>query len=208
MRSPTWVTRRPATRSVSRMIRLLSYSERMKTDPTDILDMTTKNIPPSLQNDPNIRLIFEATIVANTARDEAASPRIHIINEVDEDPSPPMSFYYTNNLYCGSDISVSSPLKLIGCDCKGACNPNDQSCACVRRQEESARAVEGFEDHRGFLYDEGGCVREHGLPVFECNVTCRCSDKCSNKVSLRPTPCITNTDGVHFRSRRRVESMH
>lgn len=150
--------------------------------PSELLDMID-NLPPSHKNNPNHYNIFEAMIFENTGNDEPNAPRITVSNGVDEEPSPSMSFYYTNNLYHGPGIKPSSFFGPEGCDCKGACDPLNQSCACVRRQEAFTKEIEGFDDHKGFMYNIDGTVKDHGLPIFECNLTCRCSDACMNRVS-------------------------
>lgn len=167
------------------------------------------NLPLAFKNEPNRRLIFEAMIVANTGGDEPNAPAITILNDIDKEPCPPISFHYTNNLYCGDDIVPLTLSNLQGCECKGGCDANDQTCICLRRQEASAREVREFEDHVGFLYDASGAVKEHGLPIFECSVMCRCSDTCVNRVSrsasLIPLACRMM---YYARLPRRVASLH
>lgn len=175
---------RPATRSVSRKMRLLSYSGSYTNEefPTELQNMMN-NLPPSHKKDPNHRFIFESMILSNTVDEEPKAPIITIANHVDDEPCPPFSFYYTNKLYCGPGTFATPDPYEKGCSCKGPCDPDNPSCSCARRQEAMVTGVRGFEDHKGFLYNEDGSIKDHGLPIFECNAMCRCSDNCVNRVS-------------------------
>lgn len=162
----------------------MSYIERMEDHPftTDLQDMVN-NLQHPFRKGRNIREMFEAMIVSNTSVDEPGAPPITVSNSVNNQQCPTLEFFYSNNLYCGDEVTPTKPSDLQGCTCRGQCDPDDQNCQCAKRQENATRAVEGFEDHRGFMYTESGKIREQGLPIYECNALCRCSSKCSNRVS-------------------------
>lgn len=174
----------PPTRSMTQKTRILSYIDLKGELPTppDLQDMVP-DLEPSFRDRPNIRSIFEAMTVANTADTEPSAPPITLSNPIDKQQCPPLVFYYTNNIYCGEGIEKTKVQDLEGCLCRGKCQPEDQNCFCARRQEEAVRSFDGYEDHQGFLYTTNGRIREHGLPIFECNALCRCSTQCTNRVS-------------------------
>jgi histone-lysine N-methyltransferase SUV39H len=139
-------------------------------------------LAPEFQKRSHIRDIFEAIIVTNTADDEPRAPAIKIRNNVDDQPSPKLEFHYTNKLYHGPDVTPPNPQNLQGCACIGRCDPSDENCACVKRQESIIHTLSDYRAFRGFLYDDQGCVNELGLPIFECNAACSCSTWCKNRV--------------------------
>lgn len=175
---------RPSTRSLSLKLKLSSYSTRTEEGrfPTELQDMIN-NLPASHKNSINNRFIFEAMIVASAVIEEPSASPIKVCNEIDSEACPPFSFYYTNKLYGAADIPAIDAMNLQGCGCKGICNPTDNSCSCALRQEALVRQFNGFEDHNGFMYERDCRIKEHGLPIFECNMACRCSDRCVNRVS-------------------------
>lgn len=176
---------RPSTRSFSRKFNLSSYTASSEGGrlPSDLPD-TTNNQPQSVQSSAGRRHVFEAMIAACTVVEEPRASPIDIRNDIDSEACPPFSFLYTNKLYRAPDIPSTDIMNLQGCDCKGECNPEDGSCSCSIRQEAVVRRFTGFEDHVGFMYERDGSIKDHGLPVFECNITCRCSERCMNRVSM------------------------
>ncbi|CDO69199.1 hypothetical protein BN946_scf185042.g101 [Trametes cinnabarina] len=122
-------------------------------------------------------LVFEAEIQANTAQDEPDAPPIYIVNEVDDEPTPPLEFYYSNLMWHGEGVPKPDHDNLQGCDCVGPCDPTSKTCACVQRQR---KYWDGGSS--GFIYDRKGKLRQHEYPIFECNMNCSCSEDCMNRV--------------------------
>ncbi|EJF65048.1 SET domain-containing protein [Dichomitus squalens] len=145
--------------------------------PTDLQDRINA-LSPEARRASNLQAIFEAEIAANTAEDEPNAPPIRIINDVDDEPTPPMEFYYTNLMWHGADVPRPDFEALKGCGCIGPCNPNSKTCACVRRNKQ-------YWDGGGFMYDQKGKLKHHQYPIFECNINCGCSDDCPNRVMQR-----------------------
>ncbi|EIW62724.1 SET domain-containing protein [Trametes versicolor FP-101664 SS1] len=121
-------------------------------------------------------LVFEAEIHANTAEDEPYAPPIRIVNEIDDEPTPPVEFYYSNLMWHGEGVPKPDHDSLHGCDCFGPCDPTSTTCACVKRQRKYQW------DQGGFIYDKKGKLRAHEYPIFECNMNCGCSEDCMNRV--------------------------
>ncbi|KAI0368276.1 SET domain-containing protein [Pilatotrama ljubarskyi] len=124
-------------------------------------------------------LIFEAEIRANTAEDEPYAPPIQIVNEIDDEPTPPLEFYYSNLMWHGEGVPKPDHESLRGCDCIGPCDPMSKTCTCVKRQR---KYWDGAGGGGGFIYDRKGKLRAHEYPIFECNMNCACSDDCTNRV--------------------------
>ncbi|KAI0779687.1 SET domain-containing protein [Fomes fomentarius] len=136
-------------------------------------------LPTSARQAGNMQvLVFEAEIRHNTAVDEPKAPPIAIINEVDDEPTPPLEFYYSNLMWHGKGVPKPDYDNLQGCDCVGPCDPMSKTCSCVRRQKEGMKES-GLS---GFIYDKKGRLRATEYPVFECNMNCGCSDDCLNRV--------------------------
>lgn len=123
-------------------------------------------------------LIFEAIITENTAEDEPHAPPIRIINDIDDESTPPFEFYYSNKRWHGEGVPKPDLENLQGCDCNGRCDRNSETCACMKRQRQFLEDT-GI---TGFIYDERRRLRTHEYPIFECNSHCRCSDDCINRV--------------------------
>ncbi|KAI0633592.1 SET domain-containing protein [Trametes polyzona] len=121
-------------------------------------------------------LVFEAEMRANTAEDEPYAPPIRVVNEVDDEPTPPLEFFYSNQMWHGEGVPKPDHTNLRGCDCVGPCDPLSKTCACVKRQSEYNW------DRGGFIYDRKGKLRAHEYPIFECNMNCACSEDCMNRV--------------------------
>ncbi|PIL36073.1 histone methyltransferase [Ganoderma sinense ZZ0214-1] len=132
-------------------------------------------LPPSARHASNLQAIFEAEIAANTAEDEPNAPPIRVTNDVDDEPTPPMEFYYSNLMWHSTEVPRPDFDALKGCGCVGACNPNSKTCTCVQRQKEQCDKLAGF------LYQKGKLI-SHEYPIFECNINCGCSDDCPNRV--------------------------
>lgn len=133
-------------------------------------------LPPSARHASNLQAIFEAEIAANTADDEPNAPPIRVINDVDDEPTPPMEFYYSNLMWHSTNVPPPNFDELKGCGCVGKCDPLSKTCACARRQREH------HDGTAGFLYDQKGKLINHEYPIFECNINCGCSDNCPNRV--------------------------
>lgn len=126
---------------------------------------------------PDMRIVFRAAIQENTASDEPDAPPIQVENYVDDEPTPPWEFHYSNQMWHGEGVPPPDIKSLVSCDCIGRCDPRSKTCACVRRQREA------FEDpNADFAYDNKGRLKELGYPIFECNDLCGCDDDCRNRV--------------------------
>jgi ankyrin repeat protein len=95
-------------------------------------------------------------------------------NEVDEEPAP--EFIYVTEPQEGDCIRVERRVhSLKGCSCKDSCC-SKRLCACA-----------GLNARKRLWYDEEGHmssdIEKLFKPlVFECNVTCKCSAECRNRV--------------------------
>ncbi|KAG6868398.1 hypothetical protein C0993_003634 [Termitomyces sp. T159_Od127] len=156
-----------------------------------------KDLPHTLQDTINsfseagrrhrsLRAVMEASIRENTAEDEPDAPLIEIINEVDDDPTPPWEFHYSNKMWYGEDVPLPDLTKLVHCNCVGRCDPKVKPCACAERQRDW---VDGMFHSPEFLYDSKGHVKATDYPVFECNDLCGCSDECRNRVVQNGRKC-------------------
>ncbi|KAG6879293.1 hypothetical protein C0992_003778 [Termitomyces sp. T32_za158] len=156
-----------------------------------------KDLPHTLQDTINsfseagrrhrsLRAVLEAAIRENTADDEPDAPLIEIINEVDDDPTPPWEFHYSNKMWYGEDVPLPDLTKLVHCNCVGRCDPKIKPCACAARQRDW---VDGMFQSPDFLYDNKGHVKATDYPVFECNDLCGCSDECRNRVVQHGRKC-------------------
>jgi histone-lysine N-methyltransferase SUV39H len=164
--------------------------ESYRTDPKNFPKVNyAANLPSSIQDHINnqpeevrmlseIREVFEAMILENTADDEREAPPIVIQNDVDEEPTPPWEFWYSNKMWHGKGVPDPDLKNLKGCDCRGACNPKNKACACAQRQCQVIGDIKASE----FAYDKNGRLKFPGFPVFECNNTCWCGPECSNRV--------------------------
>lgn len=125
-----------------------------------------------------VRGVFEAMILENTADDERDAPPIVIQNSVDDEPTPPWEFWYSNKMWHGEGVPDPDVKNLKGCDCRGACNPKNKACACAQRQCQAM----GDDKATEFAYDKNGRLKFPGFPIFECNNTCWCGPECTNRV--------------------------
>ncbi|KAF9043087.1 hypothetical protein BJ165DRAFT_1348945 [Panaeolus papilionaceus] len=126
-----------------------------------------------------MREIFEATIQENTAEDEPDAPLIKVINDVDDEPTPPWEFYYTNLMWHAEGVPPPDIENLQGCDCEGVCGSKSKTCSCLARQRE----VTGMHDLE-WVYDKHGRLNKKtmGYPIYECNERCGCGEECRNRV--------------------------
>lgn len=154
--------------------------------PTELYDHINKlDAEQRARMSDTLRLIFEAQMVTNTAHDEPDAPAIHIYNDVDDDPTPPFEFYYTNLMWHAEDVPPPDYEGLTGCDCIGGCKPDSTTCACIKRQRLEFRDLDNDPERwlpEGFMYNEKGILLQSNFPVIECNDACRCSDECMNRV--------------------------
>lgn len=129
--------------------------------------------------------MFEAAIYENTYEDEPDAPRISIVNDVDGDleVTPAWEFHYSNRIWYSDGVPLPDYTNLRGCDCEGYCDPNSETCSCLKRQE----AYSG-EFLSGFIYDDKRRLRQQRFPIFECNELCGCLDGCRNRVRLYQIP--------------------
>src|ERR1700753_1730752 len=72
--------------------------------PTTLLDCIN-GLPDSIKTSLVFRRMFEAVIAENTAQDEPDAPPITVINEIDDEPTPPWEFFYSNKLWYHEDVS-------------------------------------------------------------------------------------------------------
>lgn len=114
---------------------------------------------------------------------EFASPDIVIENTYNPEvePCPPFEFLWTNNLLLGHNVPASAG-QTQGCDCCGPCDPYSETCTCIKRQKKYLTELELTDG--GFLYEADGTLKDNQYPIFECNETCGCSEKCSNRVNI------------------------
>lgn len=171
----------PSITSIHNLIPSPLY-QRLSDLPTTLLD-SVNSIPDHIRKSLVFRKMFEAVIAENTSQDEPDAPPITVINEIDDEPTPPWEFFYSNKLWYHEDVPPPDYDKLVGCDCVGECDPSSTTCACLRRQNnlwpEGVRA--GF----GFSYDEDGRLKNWDETIVECNDLCRCASKCRNRVSAQ-----------------------
>jgi hypothetical protein len=133
------------------------------------------------RSDETARQVFLAAIQHNTAEDEPDASVIDVVNDIDDERTPPWEFHYTNKMWLGEGVPPPDLDNLEGCSCVGQCDPNSKTCACVKRQ-----ALKW--DGGGFIYDSSGRAKPGGLqyPIFECNDLCGCFEDCPNRVRTSP----------------------
>ncbi|KAF9653273.1 SET domain-containing protein [Thelephora ganbajun] len=147
--------------------------------PTGLLDYLN-DLPDSIRKSLVFRQIFESVIAESTAQDEPGAPPIIVINEIDDEPTPPWEFFYSNKLWYHKDVPPPDYNKLVGCDCIGECNPTSTTCVCLRRQKNLW--PDGMQSGFGFSYDENGILKNWDETIVECNDLCQCMGKCRNRV--------------------------
>ena len=141
------------------------------------LNDQVNNYPDYLKFNKQMADLLEMVIKTRTLEDEPGAPPIRVINDVDDEPTPPWEFYYTNAMYHTQDVPPPDMKSLVFCDCVGQCNPRSKTCACVQRQRAHF--------HDNFAYGKDGKLKigMGGTPsIFECNDRCSCDDECRNRV--------------------------
>ncbi|KAF5381631.1 hypothetical protein D9615_005540 [Tricholomella constricta] len=133
---------------------------------------------------PGLVHVLESAIQENTADDEPDAPLIEIVNEVDNDPTPPWEFYYSNKMWHGEDVPPPDMTQLVSCNCMGKCDPKSKTCACLQRQRNYTSGVTP-----DFVYDSKGRLKVSDYPIFECNDLCGCGDECRNRVVQHGRKC-------------------
>jgi hypothetical protein len=132
---------------------------------------------PTGQRYAGLRTVLECYIQENTADDEPDAPNIEIINDVDDDPTPPWEFHYSNKMWHGEGVPPPDVSKLTSCGCTGKCDPKSKTCACLKRQQRYTGTV--IPD---FAYDGKARLKTIDYPIFECNDLCGCDEECRNRV--------------------------
>lgn len=135
-------------------------------------------------------MTFKSMISVGAGDDEPDAPEINIINDVDDELSPPFEFHYTNKMYHGDDVPKPDVDHLDHCNCVGTCKP--ERCPCAKKQmrwvgvAQWKRGKPAPDPPGGFLYDKDGRIipdYHDNHPIFECNAKCRCDDEwCQNRV--------------------------
>ncbi|KAF7336599.1 Histone-lysine N-methyltransferase, H3 lysine-9 specific [Mycena sanguinolenta] len=122
------------------------------------------------------------TVFVDTQAEEPSAPVVHVYNEDEFGPlAPPQDFVYSNRLWLGDGVDPPNATEAHSCACNVACYP--ETCDCARRPA----MVDAEHQGQGFAYDPSGLLKEHGAPVFECNMLCSCrEDLCSNRARLLP----------------------
>lgn len=130
-------------------------------------------------------ILFESLMSENTASDEPGAPDIKVINDVDDELTPPFEFHYSNLMWHSDNVPRPDLDHLRSCECHGSCSADAKKCACVVRQQE-AYIAGGYTTTTGFVYDARGKLRSelHSFPIFECNAFCGCDDRCRNRVCV------------------------
>ncbi|KZT72048.1 SET domain-containing protein [Daedalea quercina L-15889] len=135
-------------------------------------------LSPRARKEGNMQVkLFEQAIIENTFEDESNAPPIYIVNDIDDELTPPFEFHYSNLMWHGEGVPKPDVANLRGCGCLGPCDPKSKTCACLARQKQY--------HPDGFLYQEGrnkGQLKAHDYPIFECNDFCGCSEDCPNRV--------------------------
>jgi [histone H3]-lysine9 N-trimethyltransferase SUV39H len=137
----------------------------------------------------DMRKLFEAMIIENTARDEPDAPLIRIFNEEDDQPHPELEFHYSNHMWYGEGVPGPELSSLVGCDCEGKCRPSVRPCKCSERQRSFYPEME--ED---FIYARQGVLNYQHVYIHECNILCSCDETCPNRVCNNAELCRTRLD--------------
>ncbi|EGC34871.1 hypothetical protein DICPUDRAFT_55529 [Dictyostelium purpureum] len=99
------------------------------------------------------------------------------VNEVD---TQPLTETLTNFKWIDKSFCDHKPIHnqediegfLFGCDCKGDCFSNRDTCICIRES--------------GITYDSNGGIDTVSDSILECNNLCKCShEKCKNRIIQR-----------------------
>ncbi|KAL7271362.1 hypothetical protein RUND412_005893, partial [Rhizina undulata] len=101
--------------------------------------------------------------------DQIKGPPVTLVNDIDETPSPPLTFEFIDELRLGKGIPEHQPEFVWGCDCPSGCKAS--SCQCVQDIRE-----------KRFAYSHGRVNRDSTYFIIECNQHCSCGPSCSNRV--------------------------
>ncbi|KAF8750918.1 SET protein [Rhizoctonia solani] len=141
------------------------------------------SMPDSYRKSIGVRAVFEAYMDDAMRLTEPCASAIQVENMVDSEPCPPWEFVYYNTMLYGTNVPKPDLDALEGCDCLGPCDPENQDCSCVRRQERYYAEYGGDMDGTtGFGCAEDGTIKYQNGAVFGCNSKCSCDLECSNKV--------------------------
>ncbi|KAF7304339.1 SET-domain-containing protein [Mycena chlorophos] len=105
----------------------------------------------------------------------AGAAPIEIINDIDSEEVPPgvgALFTYSEREYV-TELGVSFPTKLVGCQCKESCSHPDHA-MCHKSPEGLAYNAQGL-----YTFQTDGVI-------VECNKNCSCGPNCINRVAQRP----------------------
>ncbi|THG99924.1 hypothetical protein EW026_g2504 [Hermanssonia centrifuga] len=83
-------------------------------------------------------ILFESLMSENTASDEPGAPDIKVINDVDDELTPPFEFHYSNLMWHSDNVPRPDLDHLRSCECHGSCSADAKKCACVIGIEDSA----------------------------------------------------------------------
>ncbi|CAE6346327.1 unnamed protein product, partial [Rhizoctonia solani] len=146
------------------------------------------SMPESYRKSSGVRAVFEAYMDDAMRLTEPCASAIRVENMVDSEPCPPWEFVYYNTMVYGTNVPKPDLDALEGCDCLGPCDPENQDCSCVRRQERYYAEYGGDMDGTtGFGCAEDGTIKYQNGAVFGCNSKCSCDLECSNKVDILKT---------------------
>jgi hypothetical protein len=108
---------------------------------------------------------------------ELPGPPVTLVNEVDDEPSPPVDFEFITSLRLGKNVPEYDDGFTFGCECpvSGCVDPT-----------ECTDLIELQDGHRQFAYNKHGRnITDNQLAIFECNHMCSCGPSCSNRVVQR-----------------------
>ncbi|KAG9293347.1 hypothetical protein G9A89_007593 [Geosiphon pyriformis] len=100
-----------------------------------------------------------------------ATPRVYLINEVDDDIAP--KFIYSDVYNFKKGVSKPNLEALAGCDCRvGECGKDGKQCLCLEDN-----------DYQSY-YSSERTLRKSNLSgmIRECNIRCKCGPNCLNRV--------------------------
>jgi histone-lysine N-methyltransferase SUV39H len=103
-------------------------------------------------------------------------PMVKLVNEVDDDPSPPTSFEFINSFRFAPDVEQLDPAFVCGCDCPQSGCDDPKECECLDDYDMDPEL-------RRFSYTKHGkVVRDNRFCLIECNSKCSCGPECSSRV--------------------------
>ncbi|KAL7273341.1 hypothetical protein RUND412_003807 [Rhizina undulata] len=119
----------------------------------------------------NKKLDHPETLLFQQKLDKIKGPPLTLVNDVDDDPSPPLGFEFIDELRRRENVPERKIEFEWGCDCGiGGCTP--EACQCIQEMHDNE-----------FAYTVGGKVaRDSAHFLIECNQYCRCGPGCRNRV--------------------------